>query len=384
MLPEPASTAVQRVALVASSGRELADLAGPLVARLASLRHKPICLAADLDATCREALRHLGAEAGPLVLPAGGLNPFAEFRARRQAVAALNAIRPHAILAIDLAAASAMAGLARRAGCRRLVVAPASIEAHETDRGIDMPADVERQLRLIMPAATGFAVTSATEARILRSLEFYADAPVEIAPQRGIELGGVPHRPLPQAAGGVLFTAAARDLTSDDIATLTAAMARVAKQAPTARLTIAGALASDIDRARVADLGGKLAAVAFDDRDEALGEAIAASHVYVHARARPGVTSALLEALAVGRPIVATDVGGAREAVDEVVNGILAAPGDPAALGDAMTGAVRRQDLLAVMGEASRRKAERRFDAADVNAVLLGALGIPFALGSVA
>ena len=32
-------------------------------------------------------------------------------------------------------------------------MAPASIEAHETDRGIDMPADVERQLRLIMPAA---------------------------------------------------------------------------------------------------------------------------------------------------------------------------------------------------------------------------------------
>src|SRR6185369_7738983 len=41
-----------------------------------------------------------------------------------------------------------------------------------------------------------------------------------------------------------------------------------------------------------------------------------------------GVPKVLLEAAAVGRPIVATNVRGCREAVRDGVNGLLVAPGD--------------------------------------------------------
>lgn len=384
MLPDSASTAVQRVALVASSGRDLLDLAAPLVTRLAALRHKPICLAADLDPAIGRALSGLGAEIGILQLPAGGLNPFYEFRARRQATAALKAHHPHTILAYDLAAASCVAPLARRAGCDRLVAALATIGEPEPGTADGISTGVERQLRQLATAATRIVVSSATDARALRALDFLAAIPVEVSPQRGVDLGAVPARPLPSSSGALQFIADASSLTGGDLATLTDAMARVARQEPSARLVIAGAFGRDVDPALVAALLAKAPSTTLAERDGALVGAIASAHAYVHAAAGPGLPSALLAALACGRAVVASDVGGAREAVDQVVNGILAKPGDGRALAEAMLGIVRRRDILAALGDASRRKAERRFDATSVNAALLGALGISAAFGSAA
>jgi glycosyltransferase involved in cell wall biosynthesis len=45
----------------------------------------------------------------------------------------------------------------------------------------------------------------------------------------------------------------------------------------------------------------------------------------------------LVEALAVGTPVIATDVGGVGEVVHDGENGIVVAPGDPLALGEAIS-----------------------------------------------
>lgn len=67
----------------------------------------------------------------------------------------------------------------------------------------------------------------------------------------------------------------------------------------------------------------------------------------------------LLEAMASGRAIVATDIGGYRGVVDSGVEGFLVPPKD----GDALAGALRRllddPDLRARMGQAGRAKAPR-------------------------
>lgn len=384
MLPEPPPTAVQRVALVASSGRDLADLADPLIARLLNLRQRPICLATELDPETVRDLKAGGAGVSQLVLPPGGLNFVADFRARRQASAALKAIRPHTILAYDLDAAAGMAPLVRRAGCYRLVAALASIGAQETGGSIVFAPGAERQLRQLMPVASGFVVASPTEARLLRGLEFYTGVRIEIAPQRGIDLEARRPVRLPPQTGGIVFVTDAASLTLDDLKVLADAMSRVTKEAPHASMSLAGTLAPTVNRAAVLEAIRKSPQTAFEDRAGDVAPAIAAGHAYLHPRARPGVTDALLTALAIGRPVVATDVAGTRETVDQVINGILAKPGDPRALADAMLGIVRRADILQTLADASRRKAERRFDETAVNATLLGALGVHLNLGSAA
>jgi glycosyltransferase involved in cell wall biosynthesis len=81
-----------------------------------------------------------------------------------------------------------------------------------------------------------------------------------------------------------------------------------------------------------------------------------------------------LTALAASRPLVVTDIPGSRETVDDMINGTLARPNDPASLAAAFARLGAHRDLLPVMAQASRRKAERLFGLESVNAQLMQAL----------
>lgn len=77
---------------------------------------------------------------------------------------------------------------------------------------------------------------------------------------------------------------------------------------------------------------------------------------------REGMSRALLEAAAMGRPLVATDVAGCRELIDEGVTGALCAPRDADSLAAAMERLARlAPDQLRELGRAARRKVEREF-----------------------
>lgn len=77
---------------------------------------------------------------------------------------------------------------------------------------------------------------------------------------------------------------------------------------------------------------------------------------------RDGLPTVLLEALAAGMPAVTTTVSGGPEIVEDGVNGYLVAPGDSAALADALDRILADRAQTRAMGEAGRRKAEELFD----------------------
>ncbi len=70
---------------------------------------------------------------------------------------------------------------------------------------------------------------------------------------------------------------------------------------------------------------------------------------------------AILEAMAAGKPIVATNVGGIPEIVKHNVNGILVPPKDPEKLADAIKELARNPEKARMMGEKSRELAEEKF-----------------------
>jgi glycosyltransferase involved in cell wall biosynthesis len=72
----------------------------------------------------------------------------------------------------------------------------------------------------------------------------------------------------------------------------------------------------------------------------------------------------ILEAMASGLAVVATDIGAIREEVEEGVTGHLIAPGDPGALVRAVRGLLDDPARLTALGDAGRRVAEQHFDAA--------------------
>lgn len=83
-----------------------------------------------------------------------------------------------------------------------------------------------------------------------------------------------------------------------------------------------------------------------------------------------GLSRVLIEALAMGKPIIATDIPGCCETVEEGRNGYLVPPRDV----EALVGAIRKFLNLSLeerqrMGEYGRKKAEREFDVKNVIAI---------------
>jgi glycosyltransferase involved in cell wall biosynthesis len=69
------------------------------------------------------------------------------------------------------------------------------------------------------------------------------------------------------------------------------------------------------------------------------------------------LSSALIEAMAAGLPVVATSVGGTADLVHDGVNGLLVAPRDPAALAAAISRILADPAAAARLSAAGRRTA---------------------------
>jgi glycosyltransferase involved in cell wall biosynthesis len=89
------------------------------------------------------------------------------------------------------------------------------------------------------------------------------------------------------------------------------------------------------------------------------------------------VPLSVLEAMALARPVVGTDVGGMREPVGHEQTGLLVPPNDSGALAGAIVRLARDRDLASAMGLAGRRRYEQTYTVdrmIDAFAELLGEL----------
>ena len=98
------------------------------------------------------------------------------------------------------------------------------------------------------------------------------------------------------------------------------------------------------------------------------------SSVFVLPSYREGVPRSTQEAMAMGRPVITTDVAGCRETVLENENGFLVPVGDALSLAVAMQRFIRNPDIIKTMGARSRAIAEVKFNAIDKDAMILAQL----------
>lgn len=116
-------------------------------------------------------------------------------------------------------------------------------------------------------------------------------------------------------------------------------------------------------RAYAAELG--LAGdVFFTGRCARVAELLAVSDVCVLSSKAEGFSNSILEYMAAARPVVVTDVGGAREAVEEGATGFVVPPGDDEALAERVTLLLSDPERARRMGEHGRRVVEERFSCA--------------------
>jgi glycosyltransferase involved in cell wall biosynthesis len=105
-------------------------------------------------------------------------------------------------------------------------------------------------------------------------------------------------------------------------------------------------------------------------------------HVYVLPSYREGTPRTVLEAMAMGRPIITTDAPGCRETIVDGESGFLVPVKDNDALVSAMVRFIENPALVSAMGAKARLRAVKKYDVNLVNAVMLKALGVNTGTGS--
>lgn len=192
----------------------------------------------------------------------------------------------------------------------------------------------------------------------------------ELIPGSGIDLKHFGMLPLPSPKAPLIFLMIARLLRDKGIAEFVDAAARVKAHAPQARFQLLGALGpenrSAIDPKLVR--GWHAEGVI-----EYLGHApdvrpyIAAASCVVLPSYREGAPRTLIEAAAMGRPVITTDVPGCRSVVEDGVTGFLCAVRSGESLAQTCLKFLSLSDeARATMGEFGREKMNREFDQAIV------------------
>ncbi|MCA9736431.1 MAG: glycosyltransferase [Gemmatimonadota bacterium] len=143
-----------------------------------------------------------------------------------------------------------------------------------------------------------------------------------------------------------------------DLAMMITAFAQVGRQWPDAYLVLVGdgpeeqSLRALVERL---DLGAR---VRFAGRRASRPSMHAVFDVSLLSSASEGFPNTLLEAMAMGRPVVTTAVGGAPDAIEHDANGFLVPAGDADGFAQAMSRLLADAGLRARMGAEGRRRAE--------------------------
>lgn len=191
----------------------------------------------------------------------------------------------------------------------------------------------------------------------LRARTCRADRTVVIP--NGVEVDAYPQASLERAVPRLI--AVGRLAAPKDWSTLLSALTSLDSEA-FAELAIVG---DGPERERVED---ELARRSLEGRVRLLGERddvprlLAEADVFLLASRSEGLPLSVIEAMAAGLPIVASDVGGLKELVRDGETGVLVPPGDPVALAEALRPLLANRELRRRLGRAGRARAKALFD----------------------
>lgn len=225
-------------------------------------------------------------------------------------------------------------------------------------------------LRLLrMAARKATAVTAVSEAVRLHLLAHGFSSDRVLALPNGIDIETIARAEpvsrgrlgLPEDARVLLFVGRLTRQKGLDI--LLNAFSMVAAEAPEAQLLVAG---DGEDRRELEDLAEWLGLgrrVHFLGRRDDVPGLLKAAEACVLPSRWEGLSLVLLEAMAAGRPIVATRVEGHQEVLTEGRTGLLVEPQSPDALASALRRLLADAPLAARLGAAARDRVSREFTA---------------------
>jgi glycosyltransferase involved in cell wall biosynthesis len=140
------------------------------------------------------------------------------------------------------------------------------------------------------------------------------------------------------------------------------AMGRVVASFPEAALLLVGDGPSASDLRAQAARDGLEGSVFFALERTDVDEVLAASEIFVLPSDVEGIPLSLIEAMAAGRPVIATDVPGNADVIRAPEHGILVPPRNPDALAEAIERLLSDPDRAGAIGRAGQAHVRQKFD----------------------
>jgi glycosyltransferase involved in cell wall biosynthesis len=174
---------------------------------------------------------------------------------------------------------------------------------------------------------------------------------------------GVPH-------GAPLVVMACRLQRWKGVHVFVEAAAPVARACPEARFAVVGGTLLNLEPDYALELRAQAERLGLGDSLRFTGyrpdakRFLASADVVVHASIEPEPFGMVIaEAMALGRPVVATDLGGPREIVEDGVSGVLVPPNSAAHMAEAILGLLRAPERRTRIGEAAVLRIQHDFTA---------------------
>ena len=370
-----------KVAIISSMASTLVNFRGPLIVEMVRRGHQVVAFAPDHDAKTRFALEQLGAMPIDYAMSRTGLNPLRDAVALAQLVRLLRNHRPDTSFAYFIkpviygTLAAKLAGVPHRFA---MMEGMGFVFTHDEKPGIG-----HRLLQWLSTWLFRLSLLFATRLLLLNEDDYreFVDRRL-VRPDKASILGGIGvdllewsyHVPKTDPVEFVFIGRLLRDKGVEEFA---AAARIVRKKFPSTRFVMLGGHDSNptaIPLSRVQQWVNE-GTVQWPGHVP-IRPALLDASVFVLPSYREGVPRSTQEAMAIGLPVVTTDVPGCRETIVEGVNGFLVPARDATALAEAMTYFVTHPEKIVPMGLESRRIAEDRFDVHRQNCKLLDLIGL--------
>jgi len=369
---------MNRILILASYGPSLCNFRGALIEELCRRGHEVHAAAPELiaDKTTRSWLEKRGVVCHNVSLSRSGLNPVADLNTVRQTASLMREISPDIFVGYTVKPVvwGLLAARIARVPKRVALITGLGYAFTGTANGLRrVVRNIVRGLyRMALRHATLIFFQNSDDRSEFEFLGLLPDGvPVKIVAGSGVDTEYFTPSPFPPPP--LRFLLIARLLGDKGIREYVAAARELRESWPDTEFHLVGGTDPSPDGIPESEVAGWC-----NDNDviwhgplEDVRTSISATHVYVLPSYREGTPRTVLEAMAMGRPVVTTDAPGCRETVINGINGFIVPVRDAKQLTIALTRFIQEPDLVSTMGSESLKVARGKYDVHKVNAMML-------------
>ncbi|MCU4316012.1 glycosyltransferase family 4 protein [Acinetobacter bereziniae] len=372
------------IVLIGTTGASFYGFRTDLILKLVNYGHTVYALTSEYTEECLEKIKALGATPVTYQLSRGGLNPFADIQSFLQLKKILNKIQPDVVFSYFAKPVIYGSMAAKAAKVPKVIgmLEGLGYTFTEQPEGQSAKTKLIRSIQILLyklsfPCLDKMIFLNQDDQYDL--MQKYNLSVPETHVLGGIGLNLVDYPYSNAKISPVKFLFVGRLLKEKGIFELIDAMRIVKVKYPQAHFTILGAIDhQNMGALRQEELDRFIAEKLFEYPGYVTNvtDWITNTSVFVLPSYREGVPRSTQEAMAIGRPVITTDVPGCRETVVDGINGFLVPKWNPEALADKMCYFIENPEQVKKMGLKSYEIAKEKFDAEKVNSKLIEIMGL--------